>query len=489
MADSRLPAQGPPLEPPRWARAADLLSLLLLLAAGLVAMSGGFRSHIGRWHFIVTSPYRILLWAAVVSVVRHVLAPQPPVYRRLPGQIARWARSTPFRTALLVLVGTRPAILLAGYLAVFLFGYGPGSAPIRSSEDELLNLPVRWDTGWYLQIAADGYSYKPNFGTRRQQNIVFFPAFPLLTRVGAWLLGNTKASYVGAGVFVSLAAFLVGLVYIFKLAREQLELGEEESATALWLLAAYPFALFFGAAYTESLFLAAAAGAFWHLSRHEHRSAIAWGIVTGLTRPNGFLLSIPLALVAVSPWLPAAMVRGGRPRGAAGAPNRATLGPALLVASAPTLGMVAYSIFIWSLTGRPFAWAEGHEAWGRHYEGFATLIVDRYNFISQSGFLTYVSDLPVDLLNGLGVLFVLVASWPVARRFGLEYAVFIWINILPPLAAGGLMSAGRFSSVLFPAFIWMAAAVPPRQRPCWAVSFAAIQALNATLFYTWRPLF
>ena len=35
----------------------------------------------------------------------------------------------------------------------------------------------------------------------------------------------------------------------------------------------------------------------------------------------------------------------------------------------------------------------------------------------------------------LGALFVLVAAIPVARRLGMAYAVFILINILPPLSA------------------------------------------------------
>jgi hypothetical protein len=67
--------------------------------------------------------------------------------------------------------------------------------------------------------------------------------------------------------------------------------------------------------------------------------------------------------------------------------------------------------------------------------------------------------------------------------------VLILVFILPPLAAGGLVSAGRFSAVLFPAFIWLAAAVPPKHRPAWLASFAAFQALNAAMFYTWRQLY
>ena len=78
---------------------------------------------------------------------------------------------------------------------------------------------------------------------------------------------------------------------------------------------------------------------------------------------------------------------------------------------------------------------------------------------------------------------------PGARKLGLAYAVFILINILPPLGAGGLLSIGRVSSVLFPAFIWFATVIPARHRTAWLASFMAVQAFNASLFYTWRELF
>jgi len=69
--------------------------------------------------------------------------------------------------------------------------------------------------------------------------------------------------------------------------------------------------------------------------------------------------------------------------------------------------------------------------------------------------------------------------------------VFILLTLLPALAEGGgrLLSAGRLAVVLFPAFIWFASVVPARHRAGWIASFAANQALNASLFYTWRQLF
>src|ERR1019366_2709498 len=116
-------------------------------------------------------------------------------------------------------------------------------------------------------IATGGYSYQPAAGPELQQNIVFFPALPLTMRVVALLFGGSKGSYVLAGTLVSLGAFFGALVYVYLLARD--DLSDDESRAALWLLAAFPFALFFGAIYTESLFLLGAAGAFYHLGRGQ----------------------------------------------------------------------------------------------------------------------------------------------------------------------------------------------------------------------------
>jgi hypothetical protein len=115
--------------------------------------------------------------------------------------------------------------------------------------------------------------------------------------------------------------------------------------------------------------------------------------------------------------------------------------------------------------------------------------VDRAGYLASAGLLQYVSREPYDFLNAIGVLFVLASVWPVARRFGIAYGAFILVSILPPLADGGLLSAGRFSSVLFPAFLWLAAVVPARHRTGWIATFAAVQAVAAMLFYTWRPLY
>jgi len=314
-----------------------------------------------------------------------------------------------------------------------------------------------------------------------QQNIVFLPAYPMLVRTAGRLFGHQMTGFTVAGVFVSVAAFFGALIYLYEIARRWVD--QDAALFALWLIAAYPFAVFFGAIYTESLFLLGTTGAFYHFSKQEFGRAALWGVLVGLTRPNGVLLVLPLAIAAVS----AGNVAPGAPAGSA--PGRLPRVRALAAAAMPAGGALLYSAFVGSLTGDPFAWLKGQAAWGRTYGGFEELLRHQYEYISNVGLSGYLATPGYEALNAFAAVFAIAMVWPVFRRLGAVYAVFILLNILPPLAAGGLLSAGRLSSVLFPMFIWLASAIPPHHRAAWIATSAALQALSAVLFYTWRPLF
>ena len=261
-----VPPAPQPQGPAGWVRFLDLLCLLIALAAMVVAMSGGFRLHFGDVRLAVTSPYRLLAVALALALVRQWAAPSTPVYRDLPRRLITWWQAPGVKPSAAVLVGTRPAVLFVGYLAVIMIGYPDGRVPQRLSQNELVNLPSRWDAGWYLGIVLSGYEFDSRH-VDRQQNVVFFPAYPLIVRGVGRLLGGQTASYSGAGVIVSLVAFFGALIYLFNLARDMLD--DDHAVAALWLLAAYPFALFYSAYYTESLYLLGVAGAFLHFTRRQ----------------------------------------------------------------------------------------------------------------------------------------------------------------------------------------------------------------------------
>ncbi len=482
---------------PAWARVADAICLVLALVALLVFLYGGFRERVLGLRIAITSPARMVVWAIILGIVRHYFVPQRPLWADLPARIRAASKTREWRTAFTACIGTRAAILFVGYLAVFLIGYAPRQPGWRISDNEFLNLQARWDAGWYYGIATDGYYFSYGMQERGEQlNIVFFPAFPLLMRVAGRLLGGAPASMFLGGTAVALGAFFVALWYLFRLARDLL--GDDgKASTAVWLVATYPFAVWFGAVYTESLYLLGAVATLFHFRRGELWKAGAWGLLVGLTRPNGCFLSIPLALMAVGPWLPG-WVNGRRTVTAATAATAAPaaagsagrgLVTAMLTAAAPGIGVLLYSAYMWTLTDNPLSWAEGHAAWGRSYQGLSVLVAERYRFLTDGGVYAYTSQASDDVLQVAGILFALLPVWPVFRRFGLAYAVFILINILPPLAAGGVLSAGRFSSVLFPSFLWVASVISEEHRPAWLGSFMAVQALNAVLFYTWREMF
>jgi Gpi18-like mannosyltransferase len=291
----------------------------------------------------------------------------------------------------------------------------------------------------------------------------------MLMRVVGRLFGGDMIGYVAAGMIISIGSFFGALAYLYAFARDRF--GDDVANGTVWLLASYPFAIFFGALYTESLFLLGTVGALYHFSRQQFGRAACWGLLVGLTRINGALLALPLALIAMAAATPRMKVTG------------------LAAAAAPVAGLAIYALFIWGLTGNPFAFASGQMAWGRTYTGLGSLVSHQYSILANAGLSGYVGTPGYDVLNALGALFAIGTIWPVTRRIGLAYGLFMVINILPALANGGLLSAGRFSSVLFPAFIWLATAVPANHRAAWIASFAAVQAFGAALFYTWRPLF
>lgn len=103
-------------------------------------------------------------------------------------------------------------------------------------------------------------------------------------------------------------------------------------------------------------------------------------------------------------------------------------------------------------------------------------------WLQQNGFYGYASSQPLDLINGVALLFALASVWPVYRRMGIPYAVLVLMTVLPPLAMGGLLSMGRITSVIFPLFVWLGTAVPQKHRIAWLMGFAMLQALGAVVF-------
>jgi Mannosyltransferase (PIG-V) len=482
-------------------RVADIMALALAAVALWIAFVGGRRYLVFGIIVSLRSALPFVYAAASVLIVRHVLRPRPSALDHL-VRARGWGRRHPdLAIASRAFLATRPTVLLIGFFAVVTFGIGPspGFAP---SPDPLANLPARFDAGWYAGVALDGYSWDHSF--QRQRNIAFFPALPLMMRPVAEVLGfndripthdRRMVRALWAGVLISLAAFLWALYYLVRLGRDLV--GAEAAENAALLLAAYPFALFFSAAYTESVFLLAALGAFYHFRRAEWVAASAWGLLLGLTRPNGCFASVPLAVLgAQQVW---EILRGATgAKGATGAQDETiassaeadwkAIGVRLLVAAMPGIGMLLFTLYLHRVTGVWFAWARSHEAWGRTYQGLAPFAT-AWGWVRDEPLVKVMANVPFNTLNAMAVLFGFALTYPVFRRLGAPWGVFVLLNLVPPLFAGGVLSMGRLTSTLFPLFLALAAIIPRRAAPAWSAAFGVAQGLCAALFFTWRELF
>jgi hypothetical protein len=456
----------PVSELPIWARLLDALAGTVLLIGVSVFFNGGFRTSTVIGRVSVMSWPRPVAIAFAIVIVRHLLWRQPSIASRVGRFIERWRRSEEIRVVRPVVLSTRLGVLAVGFLGIVLLGYAPHTPPYRVYQNDFLNMPARWDTGWFWGIARDGYQFDPS-ARDKMQDVAFFPLYPLLMRYGSLIAGG---HVLWVGVAISLLSFFWSAILLYRLARRHL--SHDAAAAGVAFLATYPFALFFSTAYTESLYLLTVVAACYHFERDELWKAASWGFAAGLTRPNGCLLSVVLAVMAVERWRTIGLPLQRR----------------LVVAAAPGLAMVLFSAYMYFLTGNPLQWAAQHAAWGRVYRGVDIVIAEQFQYARQ-GLYAYAASRPLDLLHACVVVLMISSIVPVYRLLGAPYAAMIALNILPPLAIGGLLSMGRVSSVVFPTFLWLGSAVPLRHRAAWLIGFAMLQALCAIAFFTWRPLY
>ena len=369
-------------------------------------------------------------------------------------------------------LATRLPLLLLGALAVTIVGTVPppaAEAVWRVSSHEAANLLARWDTYFYYTIATEGYHWNPE--VFHHYNVVFFPLYPMLMRGGGALLGG---HHLAVGLAISLSAFAGAMVLLYRLAR--LEIGEDYAWRVILLMATFPYALYFSAVYTESLFLLLSVGAFYAMRRGRLGWVAVCGLLAGLTRPNGFWLALPLACLALWP-----------PRQAAEASARppAAVPMALLVACVPLLGVTLFSGYLYWRFGDALAWVHGQAAWG-------VPLMLRRGAPDPGRYPGEPAIKPVEVIVWIGNIAAfctaVYALRPVARRFGLAYAAWIAVNIFPPVVAHLFISLGRFVAVLFPLFFWLAIRVPRQRLMRVAGVFAASQVLLAIWFFLWRPV-
>ena len=336
---------------------------------------------------------------------------------------------------------------------------------------------TRYDSGWYYQIARNGYQFVaggPSVGVGKPGKIAYFPVYPILMRYVGRLFGQTPSDVYLGGIVVSWIAFALAMVALYNLA--SLDLPRSRAARAALLTAIFPFAFFFGVVYTESVFLLFTVLSFYGFRTRRWILGGVFGALATATRVNGILMLPALAWLA---WR-------------AAEPNTRDRVLAVVGLVLVGCGVGAYSIYVYQLSGNPFEWAASVQRWG-YYPGGAPWMAHvrlvRELFTHPYAYLAGERMAPYDTLNGLTALVVAVAIPFVWRRFGAGYGLFMLANLWLPLSSGQYEGLGRYCAVMFPFFIWLASLRSRFVFVAVVVASAMLYTLCLALFTTIHPLF
>jgi hypothetical protein len=202
----------------------------------------------------------------------------------------------------------------------------------------------------------------------------------------------------------------------------------------------------------------------------------AWGALATLTRPNGILIALPLAIFALQG---VTSLRGLAARATALTPI--------------PLAFLGFCLYVYVMTGDPLAWMAAQSHWGYSVGHPPWQQIQRVlaTFIEHGAYdYFFTSDLAVfEMMQAVTALVFLVATPMVFRRLGAAMGVYVLVSLLVPLSSNTLEGLGRYTSVLFPVFLVTATMVTDRVHEIVVMASLIFRTMLVCLFVTWQPIY
>lgn len=363
-----------------------------------------------------------------------------------------------------------------------------------------IDMWIRWDSQWFLEIARQGGYWFREDGLPMSQ--AFFPLYPLLMRLLAPVFGGQLHL---AGLFIANAGAVAGLWCLHRLAADRF--GPGVAARAVTYAILFPAGFYLSALYTEGLYFGFVTGAFLAAARGRWWLAGLLGMGAALTRNTGVFLAVPLGvqyLMSRGEWV---RQGGAGVRGVWTAARRlaAGLGLAWAWLLLIPMGLGLYMGYLQVTTGNPLAYVEAEHRWGRQVH---------YPWVGVAQAIARVREEPPPPPNRVGVyhnayrppyrrvysaldlsaiaLVAGLALYGWRRGLPAPWLLFLLTFVFPLMAPvltamTPLPSMHRYAAVLFPIFISLALLA---ERP-WVdravmVAFPILQGLFFLLFTTWN---
>lgn len=353
------------------------------------------------------------------------------------------------------LIGNRLVLLLLVFAALMLYPdqLVPGTWQALPKHP-FFDGWIRWDAGWYHQIARQGYDNLPSNGLQR--DTAFFPLFPLLTQ----LLGKLIGDFGVAGLLIANLSCGLACVTLYRLTRRRF--GSLTAERTLLLLLFYPFSFYLTSMHTEPLFLFLVVAAFDCADKKEWLRAALFAAAASATRSVGVLVGIGVLLSYLE---------------AIKFDLRRVQADILYLLLCP-VGLLSHMLFLWKRFGDPLQFVKSQVAPG--WAG-SFLLTDPPTQTAEPAtlaslgprLLTWIGG-NYGLLLALGALLILLGA---RRKLPLSYLAWSVLTIVVSLSSRG--SLGRFLIVIFPVFVAAASYRWPRRL--WLVALSLGGVLLAAL--------
>lgn len=340
-----------------------------------------------------------------------------------------------FRRIVFYFLTWRIALFFIAFLSIYFLPTFGARFPYADRVLEITRLPnFVWGFGnfdgvHYLKIAQNGYT--------SMYSQAFFPLFPLLIKYFSPLFSHipnldtnvfVDPSYFYSGVVISNLFFLVSLFLFYKLMR--LDFKKNITRWSIIFLLVFPTSFYFGAIYTESLFLLLAVSSIYLIRKKR----FFWGAVlislATATRIFGILL-IPLYLIEAFK-------------------NKRKLN--FLWVFITPLGILAYMFFLKTQFGNPFYFLTVQPMFGAERSSGEIIllpqVIYRYMkiFLAVDIFSLSFFNALLEFLFTLGPLTLLILFF---KKMRLSYWLFSIISLLLPTLTGTFSSMPRYALLSF----------------------------------------
>lgn len=341
-------------------------------------------------------------------------------------------------------ISWRLALFLIAFLATYLItGFG-GRFPYADRVLTVTGLPS-WVWGFgnfdgvhYLRIAQNGYT--ADFSQ------AFFPLYPHLIRIfNIFPKGNlnlnyyTDPSYFYTGMILSAIFFVAGLYFLIKLWTK--EYNSKVAFISVLLLITFPTSFYYGAVYSESLFLLLTVLTFWFVRKDKFLPAGITAMLASATKVQGVLLGL---FLAVELW--------EKYKGKFKNSGKKLLTDILGIIISP-LGLLGYMLYLYKTFADPVLFLTVQPAFGadRSSVPLVTLPQVIYRYIKM---LLTVDPGSISFWNAAlelsATLVVIAALIYTFKKIKFSYWIFVLTAIILPTMTGTFSSMPRYMLLAFP---------------------------------------